>query len=113
MMNILKISFSGLNNLGNKTLEAHDMFEEGRSKYLEIIKSLNECWQGYDSEEFVRNASNYLNSLKNDSVYIENMGNFMCNSSKKYNRVVSDNTERMKRENDLMVESLGGSNENY
>lgn len=101
MKNFLKINWNELRELGKKTHNTSILFEEGRSKYLEIIQSLNECWEGQDSVNFINNATNYLNILEDDSRYLSELAKYYNISAGTYNESIDAHSEKIKRNREL------------
>src|SRR5574344_3632 len=101
MKNFLKVNWRDLNELGKKTINTSVLFEEGRKNYLDIIKSLDECWGGIDAYNFINNATNYLEYLKADSDYMMELGKFYSSGAKSYNEVIDENSENIKRKTEL------------
>lgn len=102
MKNFLKINWNELNELGKKTTQTAELFEEGRYNFEQIIKSLNECWEGQDAFEFSKNSLQFLEYLKGDSNYLASLGRYYSNSSKSYNETVSTNAENIKKKTELL-----------
>jgi len=95
MANSLKVNWNEVGSLSKNTLEQSVEFEEARQHFQEIVNSITECWEGSDSEEFIKNADSFLTSLKKDSLYFEALGNYFDKSSKTYNKVVEDHAQKV------------------
>lgn len=95
----LGINWHEVSDLSKRTLENSEEFEDARSKYQETILSLEDCWKGLDARLFIINANKFLDYLKNDSDYLNEMGNFFKVGSTKYNSVVDEHENEMKKYN--------------
>ncbi len=100
----LKVNWLEVSDLSKRTLNNSSDFEKARERYQEIINSIPTCWGGKDAETFVTNANNFLEYLKNDTQYLEDMGNFFKKGSKMYDGVVSEHEEKFKRLNQILQE---------
>ena len=99
MANTLKVDWAEVSSLGKNTLINSTDFENARQKFLDLVYSLPECWQGDDADEFLANASSFLTALKKDTLYFEALGKYYDHSSNTYNKVVDEAAERVNRMN--------------
>jgi len=99
MANTLKVDWAEVSNLGKNTLINSTEFENARQKFLDLVNSLSECWQGIDADEFTANASSFLTSLKKDTLYFEALSKYYDHSSKAYNKVVDEAAEKVNHMN--------------
>lgn len=110
----LSVNWVKLKEMSEKTRRAASEFEESRVKYQEIIKSLDECWAGIDFQNFQNNCNEYLDDLKNDSIYLDNLGIYFEKCAGVYSGVVESHTEKINKinadiedENKKMDEMVG------
>lgn len=106
MGKVVKVNWVRLKAISNSTIKDADDFENARKKFQEIILSIPECWEGVDSNNFITNCNNFLEELKNDSVYLRMLGEYFDKSSQAYGNTVSKHSEKMKKINtELLDES--------
>ncbi len=104
MSNYLKVNWKQLEKMSENTLKNASDFEASRLKFQEIVNSLGECWTGTDCDSFIKNCNQFLNKLKDDSMYFEELGKYFEKSSKVYGGVVNEHTEKVRKLNDLLEE---------
>lgn len=111
---MLKVDWSKVKKLSNNTRDNLIEFEEARMNYQSIIKSLDECWIGKDKDSFFNNCDAFLEELKNDSIYLENLYVYFGKSSDKYMGVVEDYNKKIEsinnkieKENEKFNEIIG------
>ena len=104
MANVLKVNWSKLKEMGTKTEELGKEIEEARTNFQNIINSLNECWEGTDATAFVTNCNNFLNELKQDTLYFEALGQYFTKGSDSYSKTVKETSEKIKRMNQMLEE---------
>lgn len=95
-MRKIDVNWDDVSELGKKTAGYVEIFEESRKKMQEIVLSLNECWQGVDADGFRTNMYNYLESLKEDTRYLQEWEVFFKKSSARYNGGIEDGLNRVK-----------------
>ncbi len=104
MAKYVKVNWTSLRKMSDNTLKNAVDFEQARLNFQEIINSLGECWVGTDSDNFVKNCNQFLNSLKEDSKYFQSLGEYFDKGAKVYSGVVTTHSEKVKRLNDLLDE---------
>ncbi len=102
MSKIVKVNFSQLAERGKNQKELAEKFEKARQDFQTIVNSLNECWEGIDATAFLNNCNNYLEYLKNDTLYFDTLGEYFTTCSLSYNKVVLENKEKINRLNNLI-----------
>jgi len=110
------VNWKQLNDLGINTAKNAEEFENIRSSIQSIMTSIENCWQGADSQEFIKQTTNYLETLKEDTAYLYEVSEYFNRSSKRYNNGVDSgltsvrNLEQnyIKQENDNF-ENIGGN----
>lgn len=110
------VNWKQLNNLSVDTTKNAEEFENIRSSIEDIMKSIESCWQGADSQEFIKQTTNYLESLKEDTAYLYSTADYFNRSAKRYNYGVDSgltsvrNLEQnyIKQENNRF-ENIGGN----
>ena len=90
-MNKIKINCIEIEKISNSTINDAKELEISRNKMKEIISSLDECWSGIDSESYIDNCSQFLEDLKNDSIYFEKVGEYLKNGIDRYKMVAENN----------------------
>ncbi len=100
----IKVNWSQLKKMSENTLKNSSDFEASRLKFQEIINSLGECWTGIDSDAFIKNCNQFLNSLKDNTMYFQALGEYFDKGSKVYSGVVNTHSEQVKKLNDLLEE---------
>lgn len=104
MANYLKVNWTHLKKMSENTLKNSSDFEASRLKFQEIINTLGECWIGIDSESFVKDCNQFLDSLKEDTLYFQSLGEYFDKGSKVYSGVVNSHYEKVKKLNELLEE---------
>ena len=100
----LGVNWREVSELSKRTLKNSEDFEDARAKFQETIKSLTACWKGTDAVTFITNSNNFLDYLHNDSEYLNQMGTFFKIGSSKYNGVVDEHEDDMKKYNERFEE---------
>ena len=96
IMNKININWKELRNLSNKTEENLIIFENSRKKFQEIIVSIEECWKGIDSNNFIIQTNNYLESLKNDTEYLNKWITLFRRSANRYNGGIDEGLNKVR-----------------
>lgn len=96
IMNKININWKELRNLGTKTEENLVLFENSRKKFQEIIFSIEECWKGIDSNNFIIQTNNYLESLKNDTEYLNKWVTLFRRSANRYNGGIDEGLNKVR-----------------
>lgn len=104
MSKIVKVNWVGLKKISDSTIKDATDFETARKKFQEIILSIPECWEGIDSNNFIANCNNFLEELKNDSIYLNMLGEYFDKSSKAYGNTVNKHSEKMKKMNTELLD---------
>lgn len=104
-MDGVKVNWLELSNLSKSTLSNCEEFEDARKQYQQIIKSISDCWVGSDCDTFQLVANDFLEYLKGNTNYLNHVGKLFDISSKTYNSVVDEHTERFRRFNQLLEEN--------
>lgn len=110
MSKTLKVNFSELSQRGVEQKELAETFEKARENYQTIINSLNECWEGIDATAFMKSCNNYLEYLKNDTLYFDTLSEYFGACSMSYGKVVAENKEKASRLNSMIENSNQNDN---
>lgn len=92
----IKVNWTKVRNLGDKTAKNAEEFEQIRQRMVNSISSIQNCWQGLDANNFISNATNFLESLKVDSEYLSELSSFFGSASRMYNGGVEDGVNRIR-----------------
>lgn len=92
----IMVNWQKLDNLGNNTAKYAEEFEKIRGNIESIVGTINTCWQGIDAEKYIETTTNYLESLKQDTVYLYEISNYFKRSSMRYNSGVNNGISRLK-----------------
>ena len=63
---MFKVNWTELKKLGDSAKKTSDDLNTSRLKVQEIVNSLPECWEGTDSEAFIKRYNDFLNYLNKD-----------------------------------------------
>ena len=97
MSKIIKVNWEELNRLSSRTSANAEEFEQIRQRMIQIMSSLQSCWQGGDSTKFINKAITYLEKIKVDSQYLMELGDFYNKSSRKYNGGVEEGLTKVRQ----------------
>lgn len=111
MGKIIKVNWTKLREMGKITDELALEIEDARTKYQNIINSLNECWEGIDATNFTTNCNNFLNEFKNDTLYFEMLGQYFGKGAKSYNSVEETHSQRVKKINSMLEQEQNELND--
>lgn len=92
----LSVNWTELRNLGDRTKDNAEEFEQIRTKMLEIILSIQDCWQGVDSSNFIASAGNYVEKLKTETLSLLEWSEFFYKSAIGYNGAVEDGLNKVR-----------------
>jgi len=104
MSNSLEINWNKLSEHGKNTLKNSEDFEKARLAFIKIIASLDECWKGIDADAYKASCNSFLNDLRKDTLYFEELGKYFDIGSKIYSTVVEVHTKNIERLNDELEE---------
>ena len=63
---------------------------------LEIISSIDECWNGIDATNFINNSKEYLDNLERDLKKVEEWSKYFNKSALKYSDGVSEGLKQIR-----------------
>ncbi len=106
----LKVNWTSLKQMSKNSVKNSTEFKEARDNYLDIINSLDECWEGKDASAFKNNCSNYLASLEKDILYFDVIGQYFDKSADAFSNTIDRNVERVNKVNDLLENDVKNSN---
>lgn len=98
----LSVDWSQLEEMGVKTLKNSKDFEDARLAFKNIVNSLDECWEGKDASSYKRNCNNFLDLLKNESIYLESLSKYFNAGSKSYSTVIEEEASKIERMNEAI-----------
>lgn len=70
-----------------------------RKRMQEISNEIGDSWKGADSEIYISQYNNYINYLKNVSVFLENKSELLSKASNLHNDIDNELCEQFKRSN--------------
>lgn len=92
----IKVNWTQVRNLGDRTAKNAEEFEQIRQRMVNSISNIQNCWQGIDANNFITNATNFLDSLKVDGEYLSELSSFFGSASRMYNGGVEDGVTRIR-----------------
>lgn len=92
----ISVNWTELRGLADRTKNNVEEFEQIRKKMSEIILSVQSCWQGTDSTNFINSAGNYVENLKTETLSLLEWSEFFYKSAMKYNGAVEDGLNKVR-----------------
>ena len=94
---MFKINWTEVRKLGESADKASKDLNTSRLKFQEIVNSLPECWEGIDSEAYIKRCNEFLDYLNNDVVYFDSLSHYFGMTSNRFNKVVSSHTKKLEK----------------
>lgn len=84
MKRVIKIDVDDVQNLKSKFSTNAVEIKNISSALNEVFNTVNNSWRGVDSANFVSSSTKLVNSLNNESIFLDNWSKYLSNSSYKY-----------------------------
>lgn len=92
----IKVNWTKVRELSNKTNKNSEDFKQVRQRMINIISSLEDCWQGNDTQKFISTTTAFLDELRNEEEYLIELANYYGTASRMYNGGIEDGVTRIR-----------------
>ncbi len=84
MGRIVKVDWNELKRISNKCGSFATEIDNIISLLRQNFNSVNECWKGTDTNNYIKNCEVFLTQLSNESIYLKNWQSYLSSASEKY-----------------------------
>jgi len=80
----VKANYVEMNEIGTYVFQKSEELEKNLKESLELINSINSCWDGIDADNFIFNSSTYINNMGITVNELKNISNLIKNIARRY-----------------------------
>jgi uncharacterized protein YukE len=104
----INVDYDELNNLSLRTKKNKNDFEECRKRFISIIGSFRECWEGDEADYFIDQAEVFFKTLGQETLDLEEWDDFFGKASIMYGNTEEENTRKLEQAGYELEDSVGG-----
>ena len=93
----IDVDYNELSNLSARTKKNKNDFEECRKRFVSLIGSLRNCWEGDEADYFIDKAEVYFKTLGQETLDLEEWDNFFGKASLMYGNTEEELTRKVQQ----------------
>ena len=92
----INVKYEELETLASKYKEEAVELNNIQNELSSVINSLNSVWNGIDSSNFVNSSKALITDLKNESLYLESVSDYISKSGKMLSSDIEESLSRLR-----------------